>query len=1140
MDNSSTNKKVIVSLAVDSKDAIKRIVEAKNEIDNLKQANKELEQQGKKNTAEYVSNQEAIKSLNAVIRANSKEVQSQIDQYKNEAGSVSQLRAQLKDLTAQYNSLSEADRSSQAGQQLLETLKNTNDKLIEAETAWGNYTRLVGTYEKAIGSISPTAGKAASVFNQLSAGTGKLTVALKAAGTGVKTLGVQMLKLLANPFVAAFTAIVAVVAKLSNEFKKNDAAMTALQSLFAAFKPVLDVINKGFQVLVGVVTKGIEGISKLVQGVMGLIPGLKDYSKAEEDVVRSTDALEDADREYAENHAKREQQISELTNKSVQKDKYSYAERKKFVDEAIELEKADLAEKKKNAKERLRIAEQEAALSMGATKLTKEVYESLGDDIKNNLTELRVALTEAETEYNEGTRRLQSKRSSFVESEKKEQEELRKQRAQIRKERLDKERELLSELETATLDAMDESWEKQKLQLQKQYRDEIDTLKRRLKEETNLTKTAREAINQLIELKQKQLNEKLILANAKYWGEIRANVQNTMKNAFEFNATTLSDESLKKFFNTTQNTINTIYEQSEQIRKNLSTAFNQTLEEIANTNTEVNEYLKTHKISIDDYIDMPMGMITDKDRGRLSNIVNEYNKTFTAAQLNIQDVISKNMQSYTSILKDTITDAILSGALDAYAKLARSNPEVKIATEIDTENLTASFVKTAADIDEWIATAERDYATLLSDNIKPIAGVNYEQIKKEQRDYLDTLYEIKKLIDSIPFTNEKDLQLQKEMNDANDGTIEGEGKVSQLKIEQLSLEKERLQTQLDYIEAIKDEVALREQEYNTTNREASVTLANLNREISELDNKLANETDETVRKTLEAQRAKISTEIEAVVRETQNARKELVSTGFTSSQELEQAAKSVKDSIEEINKEMARESQNVIKTETVKWTNVVGAVGSAVDSIAGSMAGLFQQLAADDEKYSDYATGMAMLQILVSTAVSIAAAIEGATQSGAATGPGAFVATPAFIAEMVGIVMSALASATSTLLQAKQSKPSTPKFATGGLINRGQDGVDKVPIMATKGEYVIRKKKVDELGVDFLDMLNFGNLRPDVMKTHYAQGGLVNAPSNSTLNDVMRQQDMVDVMREVMSEIQPVVSVKEITRAQSRVRVKQA
>ena len=74
---------------------------------------------------------------------------------------------------------------------------------------------------------------------------------------------------------------------------------------------------------------------------------------------------------------------------------------------------------------------------------------------------------------------------------------------------------------------------------------------------------------------------------------------------------------------------------------------------------------------------------------------------------------------------------------------------------------------------------------------------------------------------------------------------------------------------------------------------------------------------------------------------------------------------------------------------------------------------------------------MILQQIVMNQASAMGAAIAGATQSGAATGPAAVFTTPAFIATAIGGVLSAFAA--------------IPKFASGGIVSG--------PTMGLMGEY---------------------------------------------------------------------------------------
>ena len=505
MATNNDTKTVVINFKILPSDAVKTIQDTKVKIENLKKTLEGMRKAGLENSEMYIKLQAALRDMNQTVRANQKVLVDSIKQQKANGDSINAMRASLKELRAEYENLSKAERNSASGQELIAHIQSLTTELNKLEQEQLDFTRSVGNYKSALEGLP--FGKVISGFMQLSQGTGKLSVAFGNAMNSVKIFGKEMLALLANPFVAGFTAIVAIVMKLTDSIKKNDEAMTALKSLFASLQPILNLIEKGFQAIADVVAKVANGISSFIQKVTQLIPSLRDYSKANEDLVRSKDALEDTEREYTKNHAIREEQISELRNKAVQADKYSAKERKKFLQEAMDLEKEDLEEKKDIATERYRIAEEEALLEIGVTEMTEEAWKRLSDERKNQLTELEAAMHLANKEFNDGTRRMQSQVSRLGNAS-----------ANTRKERLKNEREALKELENMLANSIKDVYDKETAAITNNYEQQIAALKEKLTTEKNLTTAARQYINQQIVLLESDLQLKL--------GEIREKRQN--------------------------------------------------------------------------------------------------------------------------------------------------------------------------------------------------------------------------------------------------------------------------------------------------------------------------------------------------------------------------------------------------------------------------------------------------------------------------------------------------------------------------------------------------------------------------------------------------------------------------------------
>jgi hypothetical protein len=216
--------------------------------------------------------------------------------------------------------------------------------------------------------------------------------------------------------------------------------------------------------------------------------------------------------------------------------------------------------------------------------------------------------------------------------------------------------------------------------------------------------------------------------------------------------------------------------------------------------------------------------------------------------------------------------------------------------------------------------------------------------------------------------------------------------------------------------------------------------------------------------------------------------------------------------------------------------DAVTGIADAFNNIAGNMQSLFETLADGDERYANYANAMAYLQILVSTAVSIANAIQGATAAAAATGVAAPFTLPTFIAQMIGIVTGAVAEATALLVKSKNK----PTYATGGVVHGAGTGTsDSVTAQVSNGESILTAKATAMFYEQLSAMNVAGGGKPfDKHRSgnRFATGGVV---STSALMQGRQAQQMADAMREAVAGMQPVVSVREISSVQNRVQVKE-
>lgn len=310
------------------------------------------------------------------------------------------------------------------------------------------------------------------------------------------------------------------------------------------------------------------------------------------------------------------------------------------------------------------------------------------------------------------------------------------------------------------------------------------------------------------------------------------------------------------------------------------------------------------------------------------------------------------------------------------------------------------------------------------------------------------------------------------------------------------------------------------------------------------DTELSNYTDKEVRKT-EIMREQAQERVLAATNEAKRlaelSDEEITAIyGTDEAYQLVLAKAQAKVTEEQINLQKAiRQTNDALQQQKDKMLQTGMAIADSMAGVAGTLSDLFNTLAQDNEQYADFATGMAMAQIMISSAIAIAQAIQAAVQAGGFTGPAAAVTIPVFVAEMVGIVASGIASAVSVLKQAQQYQTSAPKFAEGGLVGGkttyGAEGRrDDMTIMASRGEFVVNadatRKHLKEL-IAINGGIGDGGM-------FYATGGVVSGSYTKAYSEQANVEQMREAFADVIADITPVVSVKEITRMQNRVKVK--
>lgn len=143
----------VLEVIVDNNKAVSSIAEYNQLIDEQKAKQKELAESyktGKISQVDYqnamAKSKEEVKAYSRSVQELSKEVQNNVKQAQEQEGSLRGLRAQLSNLTKEYDALGRAERQGGAGQALVAQINQITTELKEAEAETQRFYRNVGNY----------------------------------------------------------------------------------------------------------------------------------------------------------------------------------------------------------------------------------------------------------------------------------------------------------------------------------------------------------------------------------------------------------------------------------------------------------------------------------------------------------------------------------------------------------------------------------------------------------------------------------------------------------------------------------------------------------------------------------------------------------------------------------------------------------------------------------------------------------------------------------------------------------------------------------------------------------------------------------------------------------------------------------
>lgn len=341
------------------------------------------------------------------------------------ADSLKGMKAELASLRDQYASLSAAERESAAGQDLLQHIDQLDKAVKETNYSMGEFQANVGNYPQVVTSIIPGFDNMEKVLGKLGTSMSDVAAkggaAFKGLGTAVKTFGKAFVSWPIIVIVAVLSAIMLVVNAVRDALKRNDQMLTQVQKSLAILEPIMKIVEKSFDLIGQAVTFLIEKLSQAVEWVgrfatkLGILPAVvMETVDAKKALVQAIDDLEEKERQYTVDSAKREMEISEIKAQVADKENHTLEERQALLKKAQDLEKQDLEDKKAIAEEQLRILEETARLQ-GDT----------SDEMADKIAEAQAKVYNATKEYNDGMRALQTEANKLLaEGEKERQDAL--------------------------------------------------------------------------------------------------------------------------------------------------------------------------------------------------------------------------------------------------------------------------------------------------------------------------------------------------------------------------------------------------------------------------------------------------------------------------------------------------------------------------------------------------------------------------------------------------------------------------------------------------------------------------------------------------------------------------------------------
>lgn len=170
------------------------------------------------------------------------------------------LKEELRELKKEANN---TDMGSAKFQELTVRIKETNDKLKEAEAKMGIFNRNVGDYSNQI----------VDAFGKMGISIGGLEKGFALASNGTKGFKTALDVIAKHPFIAVATILVGALIKIKDAIGQNEQLSKKWSVAMSAFQPILDAITKGIDWLASKLVDVVVWVTNSIPKVLTKVGG---------------------------------------------------------------------------------------------------------------------------------------------------------------------------------------------------------------------------------------------------------------------------------------------------------------------------------------------------------------------------------------------------------------------------------------------------------------------------------------------------------------------------------------------------------------------------------------------------------------------------------------------------------------------------------------------------------------------------------------------------------------------------------------------------------------------------------------------------------------------------------------------------